>query len=146
MPERVGDLVVTNARLWDGTGAAPVDHVTVIVRSGRIDAAGRGIEAPSGIPTFDAGGRFVMPGLVEMHGHVLLAGGEDSLRCFLGTGVTSVRDVGGATETLAPMRRRLAEGDLEGPRLFVYGPLLDGDPPIFAGGGSGPSLITYPSR
>jgi hypothetical protein len=54
----------------------------------------------------------------------------DALPAWLGTGVTSVRDVGASPGLLA-VREQLAQGELEGPRIFSYGPLLDGAPPIF---------------
>jgi imidazolonepropionase-like amidohydrolase len=137
-----GTLAVVNARLWDGTGRPPVDGATVVIEDGRVTAAGAGVAAPDGIAQLDAGGRFVMPGLVDMHVHVLLSGGEGSLPAFLGAGITSVRDVGGAPDVLLPLRDAIAAGDRVGPRLFTYGPLLDGDPPIFPPGGI--SVIVHP--
>ena len=57
-------------------------------------------------------------------------------------GVTSVRDVGGDPDVLLPMREALAAGERVGPRLFVYGPMLDGDPPIFGRAAAGLSRLT----
>ncbi len=136
-------LAVVNARLWDGTGRPPQEGATVVVEDGRITAAGPGVPAPERIARLDAGGRFVMPGLIDMHVHVLLSGGESSLPAFLGAGVTTVRDVGGAPDVLLPLRTALAAGKRTGPRLFTYGPLLDGDPPIFPAG-TGVGVIVHP--
>jgi hypothetical protein len=73
-----------------------------------------------------------MPGLVDMHVHVQLCG-DDSLFSFLGTGITSVKDTGSDIEASLPMRDAVGAGERLGPRLFVYGPMLDGDPSIFGG-------------
>src|SRR5258706_16446384 len=61
-------LWLTNAHLFDGTGAAPRDGVSVLVESGRI--AQLGGAAPEGATTIDVGGRTLMPGLIDSHSHV----------------------------------------------------------------------------
>jgi hypothetical protein len=68
-----------------------------------------------------------------MHVHVMLSGGEDALCTWLGAGITSIRDVGGAPEVLLPLREAVAAGEKTGPRIFSYGPMLDGSPNIFGG-------------
>ena len=57
-------IAITNAKLATGTGAAPVDGGTVVVRDGRIVAVGAGIAAPAGAQVIDAQGRWVTPGLI----------------------------------------------------------------------------------
>ena len=123
-------LAITGGRVWDGTGAPPLDGATLLIERGRIAAVGRGVELPPDAERIDAAGATVMPGLIDMHAHVMLCG-DDSLYAFLGTGITSVRDVGGDPDVLLPMRDALAKDERVGPRLFVYGPLLDGDPSVF---------------
>ncbi|PKP91031.1 MAG: amidohydrolase [Alphaproteobacteria bacterium HGW-Alphaproteobacteria-16] len=56
-------VAVTNARLVIGDGSAPVDGGTVVVRDGRVVAAGAGVAVPAGVPVVDAGGRWVTPGI-----------------------------------------------------------------------------------
>lgn len=63
-PATAQDIAVTNARLVIGDGSAPIDSGTVIVRSGRVVAAGAGVAVPAGMPTVDAAGRYVTPGIV----------------------------------------------------------------------------------
>ncbi len=63
-PAAAQSVAIVNARLVIGDGSAPIQGGTVIVRDGRIVAAGAGIAAPAGIETVDAGGRWVTPGIV----------------------------------------------------------------------------------
>jgi len=73
----------------------------------------------------DAGGRFLIPGLWDMHVHIFF----DPRACFpllLANGVTGVRDMGGPADWLLSWRRRVDRGDVIGPRMVVAGPYLDG--------------------
>lgn len=62
-PAAAQTVAVTNARLVIGDGSAPVEGGTVVVRDGRVVAAGTGVAVPAGVPVVDAGGRWVTPGL-----------------------------------------------------------------------------------
>lgn len=62
-PAAAQTVAVTNARLVIGDGSAPVEGGTVVVRDGRVVAAGPGVAVPAGVPVVDAGGRWVTPGL-----------------------------------------------------------------------------------
>ena len=62
-PAAAQTVAVTNARLVIGDGSAPVEGGTVVVRDGRVVAAGAGVSVPAGVPVVDAGGRWVTPGL-----------------------------------------------------------------------------------
>ena len=126
------DLAIVGGSVWDGTGAPLRPATTVLVADGRIEAVSADLEVPPGAERIDARGKFVMPGLIDMHVHVQLCG-EDSLLAFLGTGVTSVRDLGSDVSTSLPLRDALAAGERPGPRMFVYGPLLDGEPSVLRG-------------
>ena len=66
------DLVVTNARLLDGTGAAPVNGVSLVVRNDRIASIVEGPVDAAGALVVDAKGKTVMPGLSELHVHSTL--------------------------------------------------------------------------
>uniref|UniRef100_UPI0035CC3922 amidohydrolase family protein n=1 Tax=uncultured Sphingomonas sp. TaxID=158754 RepID=UPI0035CC3922 len=63
-PAVAQSVAITNARLVIGDGSAPIDGGTVVVRDGRIVAAGESVAVPAGIATVDAGGRWVTPGIV----------------------------------------------------------------------------------
>jgi imidazolonepropionase-like amidohydrolase len=82
-------------------------------------------------------GRYVLPGLVDLHVHhpPRFAIGERELFAllFLAHGVTSVRDTGAIGSDLRGLRHRLRIGETAGPRLFVCGPPLDGEPMTWSG-------------
>lgn len=108
-----------------------VENQTVVVRDGRIvelGAAGT-VTVPAGATRIDGRGKFLMPGLAEMHGH--LPGersreAEDILFLYVANGVTTVRGMQGAPEQLA-MRDAIAGGELWGPLLYVSSPAISGN-------------------
>lgn len=62
-PATAQDVFITNAKVVIGDGSEPIDSASVLVRGGRVVAAGRNVTAPAGVPSMDAGGRWVTPGL-----------------------------------------------------------------------------------
>lgn len=62
-PSAAQDVAITNATVVTGDGSDPVQGGTVVVRGGTVVAAGSGVSAPAGMPTVDAGGAWVTPGL-----------------------------------------------------------------------------------
>ena len=64
MPAAAQDVAITNANLVIGDGSAPVAQGTVVIRSGRVVAAGANVAVPQGMQTIDAAGRYVTPGIV----------------------------------------------------------------------------------
>jgi imidazolonepropionase-like amidohydrolase len=96
-------ISIVRATLWDGTGRGPVANAVTLIRGDRILCAGSAGECP--IPRYarviDATGRWLIPGLIDSHVHLLfLVGGSASeelsldLRNLLAQGVTTVRDMG----------------------------------------------------
>ncbi len=132
-------LLIANATLVDGTGAAVRGPVSVLVEGERIKtvAPSAQLPPPTGAAVIDATGKWLMPGLIDMHVHVTLSGGEDALYAWLGAGVTTVRDVGGPPDVLLALREAVASGVKTGPRIVSYGPLLEGVPPVVGGGRRG---------
>jgi imidazolonepropionase-like amidohydrolase len=129
---------------------------TVLVAGNRIAAVGSAHEVavPDGAENVEAAGRYLIPGLWDMHVHSvanvtvdqsneLLAAHEWHLSLFLAYGVTGVRNMNDGTGDVTlkltkSVRRRLAEGDLPGPPRFLSaGPSVDGDPPL----GSNPVVV-----
>lgn len=104
----------------------------LLVRDGRIAgiAPGGSIVPPAGAVIVEAGGRFLMPGLAEMHAHVPgpepAGWAEDVLLLYLGHGLTTVRGMLGQPAHLE-LRARLERGELLGPRLFTSGPSVNGN-------------------
>jgi imidazolonepropionase-like amidohydrolase len=58
------------ARIIDGTGKAPIENGTLIVRNGRIEAVGKSVKVPEGAERIDASGKTIIPGLISGHSHV----------------------------------------------------------------------------
>jgi hypothetical protein len=141
-------LFIRNATLFDGASSSAQPATSVLIENGRITtvAPAAQLQPPPGAEVIDATGKFVIPGLIDMHVHVELSGGDDALAAWRGTGVTTIRDVGGSAEGLLPLRDSIASGAKTGPRIFSYGPLLDGVPPIFGNRpltGGGPGDLTW---
>lgn len=121
-------LLLRQVTVIDATGAPARKDVDVLIRGGRIDRIARHIAAPSSPATIQARGRFLIPGLWDMHVHVWNA--DLAFPLFLANGVTGVRNMGGHPEDLKRWRAELGEGKRLGPRLLACGPVVDGAPPI----------------
>jgi len=131
------DLLIRNARLIDGTGAPPRDHVSILVRDGRVRAIGSPL-ADDTTPALDADGATVLPGLVDAHAHFTAAPGSGfrhdapatidalnhhHLRAYLACGVTTVFDPGAQPDTVRAVQTWLAAGN-PGPRYLTTGPTV----------------------
>ena len=126
-------LALVGARLVDGTGAKPVDDVTVTIEGGRIASVAAGAPAPEGARVLDLEGRTLMPGLVEAHVHMssldvpreLEAHGvAKAARDFLAGGITTIRDVGSYGRSLFDLRDAIALGLCDGPRMVLCGQIV----------------------
>lgn len=126
-PGNVVAIVGATVVPMDAEMARPEE--TVIVTDDRISWVGPAARAviPPGARRIEGGGRFLMPGLADMHVHL---SSEEELSSYLAAGVTTVRNMAGRPEHVA-WRARLAAGELVGPTLFTGGPFVDGDPPYW---------------
>jgi imidazolonepropionase-like amidohydrolase len=136
-------LAITHVTLIDGTGAAAQLDMTVLIMRDRVAAISSASSAslPSHTTIVDGQGKFLIPGLTDMHVHLTGAGEPDGSRKFIiplliANGITSVRDMGGYLESLLPLRHEIEDGKRLGPRIYLAGPYLDGNPPAFQ-----PSLV-----
>jgi hypothetical protein len=80
---------------------------------------------PAGARVLDGSGRYLIPGLWDMHVHLTVAG-RSSVSLFPVNGVTAVRDMGGDLAVIDTLRAEIASGALLGPRIYRAGPFLDG--------------------
>ena len=119
------------------SGTAHPD-TTVVVEGARIVDVGPDSRAqrPAGARVVDATGKFLIPGLWDMHIHTLFGdwvpgGREVTLPLLLANGVTGARDMGSDLDPILQTREDVASGRLVGPRLVVSGPMLDGPKPQF---------------
>jgi hypothetical protein len=115
-----------------GTSSVQTDR-TVVVRGTQIESVIDAAQTPSpkDARVVDGRGRYLIPGLWDMHVHTAFGdwfpGGRDIiLPLFIANGVTGVRDMGGDLPVLLKWRKQIAEGQIVGPRMIVSGPMLDG--------------------
>jgi imidazolonepropionase-like amidohydrolase len=143
-PARGQDLLIRNARLLDGTGAPPREHVSILIHDGHIAAIGEVPGAPN-LLTLDVAGATVLPGLIDSHVHLAVVPGAairndppeairkqrlQQLRAYLACGVTTVLDAGIEPEIARELQAALA-GGAAGPTALFLGP------PFWAPGGYG---------
>ncbi len=113
-----GPLVLTGARLIDGTGADPIDDATVVVDGGRISFA----EPPPDAEVLDLSGRTLLPGFINTHVHRGYS--ASTLEAWARGGVTTVRDVGTDPRQKLFATRDQLNAHADGARLVAAGPLL----------------------
>jgi len=131
-------------RLFDGSGRASVPDAVVVVKDGRVVSAGAARDAriPAGAERIDVAGRFLIPGLVNAHGHVgetrgLRSGPElydrenalAQLRLYARYGVTTVASLGGDGPDGFRLRDEQDTATLDRARLSVAGPVVDATTP-----------------
>ena len=139
-----GDLAVVNAHLWDGTGREPAANQAIEVRGGRITRVDRmsAWTPPRDLHRLDAEGRFVIPGLLDCHVHLIYARfnslaeidqwpieyhtlrAAENAATLLSYGYTTVRDVGTRGAIAASVREAVTQGLVTGPRIVASGPVL----------------------
>jgi len=123
-------LAVRNVTLIDGTGADAQAGTTVIVTGNRITAVGRNVTVPAGAQVVDGTGKFLIPGLWDMHLHLR---GDSRVPRFttfgevllVAHGVTGVRLMAGLPR-FHEMKRGIEAGQLLGPRMFLASRNFDG--------------------
>lgn len=121
--------LLTNTRIFDGTGAPPTDG-EVVIENGRIAQIGTGLDGDESI---DLGGKALLPGLFDCHTHVAISDvdifgmvqkpfslafyeAERNLRHTLATGITSIRDAGGAD---LGVKTAVETGLISGPHMQI---------------------------
>ena len=137
------DLVITNVSVIDGTGGPNAANQTVLVEDGIIAAVSHADETvvPGGARLVDGTGKFLMPGWIDAHIHLIGAGqwrgldnppgveidfdaAQSALHSFLYVGITSVFDAGNNPDLILEMRRRERAGEIVSPRIFATGHAL----------------------
>ena len=108
-----------------------IRNQTVVVRDGQITEIGatQRIQLPKGATKIDGLGKYLMPGLVDMHVHLEYFDRDAQLLLFLAGGVTTVRSMDGRASILQ-WRRRVTDGSLLAPTIFTAGAILEGKPPF----------------
>ncbi len=135
--------------LIDGYGSKPIRNSVVIIEGERIKAVGQvgTLAVPPGAEVISTEGMSVLPGLWDMHVHLMINGHSDythwdktyppqmervimpaSARQLLMAGVTSARDLGGPLEASLGVRERIRKGEIPGPTLYISGPFIQHEP------------------
>ncbi|MAT55221.1 MAG: Xaa-Pro dipeptidase [Saprospirales bacterium] len=150
-------LAVANAQvkalvggtLLDGYGGTPIQNSVILIEGERIVAVGHqgNLEVPEGAEVISTEGMTVLPGLWDMHVHLMINGHSDyaywdrkyppllrdvimpaSAKQLLHAGVTSARDLGAPLDDILYVRDAINRGELEGPTLYVSGPFIQHEP------------------
>src|SRR5437762_3093692 len=130
------------ARVIDGTGKAPIEKATIVVRDGKIQAVGANVKVPAGAQVIDASGKTIMPGMVNSHGHLGEAHGlktgpeiytRDELLSQLGLyaryGVTTVFSFGSDRKEAFQIRDEQDTAQLNRARAYLAGMIIVGYTP-----------------
>ena len=138
-------LALVGGTLIDGTGQAPIRDSVVLIRGQRIEKIGTtaSLPVPDGYEAVSTEGLTVLPGLWDLHVHLMYAGHPDmrywfdtytpqfervimpaSAEQLLMAGVTSVRDLAAPPQPILAVKKRIASGEIPGPTLYVAGPAL----------------------
>ncbi len=147
-------LVLSGGRLIDGYGGPPIEDAAVVIEGNTIRAAGplSAVKIPLGAKVIDTNGYTMMPGLMDMHVHLMILGHGDynhwfeayasqwrdvvmpiSAKELLMAGVTTARDLGAPLDDIIAVKKRIERGEIPGPRMFVSGPFLQkSSPPLEA--------------
>jgi imidazolonepropionase-like amidohydrolase len=135
LPEASPLVAFENVNLIPMDRERVVENQTVIVQDGVIQEIGNSdrVSIPDGAMVIDGKGKYLMPGLVDMHVHIQY---ENDLLLLAANGVTSVRNMWGNTGKMLrlgmpdqlELRRQIQTGELFGPTIYTAGPVMEGKP------------------
>ena len=133
-------IAITGATLIDGTGKPPVNNSVILINGERIEVVGTNqtMAIPEGAEIIDARGKYLLPGLIDLHVHIYQSGfapqplkgsamayggvvAMNNLRSALQVGVTTIRDVCGNEHLDLAIRDALKRRMMIGPRLYICG-------------------------
>lgn len=142
---RAVSLALVGGTLIDGNGGAPITNSVILIDGERIVAVGQvgSLAIPAGVTVVSTEGMHVLPGLWDMHVHLMLVGHGNyaywdrvypaeigrtiipaAAKQNLMAGVTSVRDLGAPLDEVLDVKRRIARGELQGATIYTSGPFL----------------------
>jgi imidazolonepropionase-like amidohydrolase len=143
--EAADKKALVGGRLIDGLLGAPIANSVILVDGDTIEAIGTvdTLEVPAGYEVISTEGMSVLPGLWDMHVHLMINGHADyehwhstyperfadeimpaSAEQLLLAGITTARDLGAPLDASLEVREGIASGRIPGPRLFISGPFI----------------------
>lgn len=130
--DKAKPLVFVHVTVVDVTGGPALTDRTVIVSGDSIAAIAKSgsIQIPKDAQLIDAHGKFLIPGLWDMHTHIAGVSANPSwaretlIPLLVANGITGIRDMGGDLDALETWRREIEGGKLIGPRIVAAGPML----------------------
>jgi imidazolonepropionase-like amidohydrolase len=133
-------LALTGLTVLPVGGGEAIDGATVVIRGNRIISVQAGGDVPPGAQELRLDGRFALPGLIDVHGHLHYASGdilpeqEWRYQVALDFGNTTIHDPSASSDTVFTQAERVAAGFEEGPRIHstggvLYGALSNGGAP-----------------
>lgn len=115
------------ASIYDGTGAPVIEDGVLVVDAGKVVAVGprSTVNVPAGVEVVDLGGRWMVPGFINSHGHVNPGRDDAELTLYARYGITTVVSLGGERERAFQLRNEQDTPNLTRARIFVAGPVLN---------------------
>jgi predicted amidohydrolase YtcJ len=132
--------VLKNFTLIDGTGKQPAANAAMVITDGRIQWVGPAaqLKAPAGAETMDLSGKYVMPGIINLHGHLgnvveltqdpknfTRENLEKNLKTYASYGVTAVMSMGSDQPVVFDVRAKQRSGRPTMTRIYTAGPYFD---------------------
>lgn len=121
-------VAITGVTVIDVATGAHQAGFSVLIQGDRITSIGPGINIPRGATRLNGKGKFLIPGLWDMHSHHQGTGAE-AVDLFVAKGVVGTRDMGADADFIFPLRERIRSGEVLGPEIALSGPILDDAPP-----------------
>lgn len=135
------DLLISNVTLIDGTGRPAIEGASVLIEADRISQISRQpLQAPKGVTTIDGSGKYLIPGLMDVHIHLrggvnvtkdgLTTGSENfaegiqALQGYLYSGVTAIFDAGNLPDYIFGLRDMERSGKIVAPRVYTTGGIV----------------------
>jgi imidazolonepropionase-like amidohydrolase len=124
---RMRALAITGVNVVDVVDGRIVPNSTVTISGQTIASVTQNGAPPAGARVVDAHGKFLIPGLWDMHAHMEMTGAS-WLQLYVANGIAGIRDMGSALDLILNLREATAAGRMLGPRIFAAGPILDDAP------------------
>jgi len=124
-------IVIKNTNIVDVKTGSITKNVSVLINNKRIQMIAKEIKIADNAQVFDGTGKYLIPGLWDMHTHTWTAEGYFPL--LIANGITGIRDMFGSMTVINKWKEDIANGKLIGPVIYASGPIVDGPKPVWPG-------------